>query len=132
MSYNNNNIGNQTNTRLGNSIPNPDDLSRRLRLQAAVDNNEFEDELSNSRSVLNSVAAGNFSSFWGSISPTSGSRSPVPLQCCCGREDCQNFVAFLKTTQSMEERLGLASEVGQALVLKQKNIEESHQELSQQ
>ncbi|CAJ0837174.1 10171_t:CDS:10, partial [Entrophospora sp. SA101] len=133
MSYNNNNQhGNQTNTRLGNSIPNPDDLSRRLRLQAAVDNNEFEDELSNSRSVLNSVAAGNFSSFWGSISPTSGSRSPVPLQCCCGREDCQNFVAFLKTTQSMEERLGLASEVGQALVLKQKNIEESHQELSQQ
>nr|CAG8435503.1 14290_t:CDS:10 [Entrophospora candida] len=132
MSYNNNNIGNQTNTRLGNSIPNPDDLSRRLMLQAAVDNNEFEDELSNSRSVLNSVAAGNFSSFWGSISPTSGSRSPVPLQCCCGREDCQNFIAFLKTTQSMEERLGLASEVGQALVLKQKNIEESHQELSQQ
>ncbi|GES83509.1 hypothetical protein GLOIN_2v777671 [Rhizophagus clarus] len=109
--------------RLGGSVPNPTDLTRRLlSTQQAQDAAESTSEggvTPTSRSRINSVTRFDISPgtpFWGSFSPAP--RSPVLIQCCCRREDCQNLLAFLESTRSMEDELRLAAEVGQALLQK--------------
>ncbi|KAJ3501719.1 hypothetical protein NLJ89_g9213 [Agrocybe chaxingu] len=45
--------------------------------------------------------------------------SPEPvsaLSCCCGREDCENFKAWLELKSRLGSRLVLSAEVGQALL----------------
>ncbi|CAG8454713.1 848_t:CDS:10 [Ambispora gerdemannii] len=74
--------------------------------------------------------------FWGNFSPTPGTRTPLMLECCCGRENCSNLQVFIRNSRSMEEELRLAGEVGQALLQKhehyQKEMEEFQQALEHQ
>lgn len=101
--------------RLGGSVPNPTDLSRRLlSTQQAQDAAESTSDdgvtTPTPRSRLNSATRFDISPgtpFWGSFSPAP--RSPVLIQCCCRREDCQNLLAFLSSTRSMEDELRLAA-----------------------
>jgi hypothetical protein len=103
--------------RLGSSVPNPTDLSRRLlstqQAQDAAESKNSDDEgaiTPTPRSRINSVTRFDISPgapFWGSFSPAP--RSPVLIQCCCRREDCQNLLAFLESTRSMEGELRLAA-----------------------
>ncbi|RIA88640.1 hypothetical protein C1645_233009 [Glomus cerebriforme] len=111
--------------RLGGSVPNPTDLSRRLlstqQAQDAADSTSDNEGVTTptSRSRINSVTRFDITPgtpFWGSFSPAP--RSPVLIQCCCRREDCQNLLVFLDNTRSMESELRLAAEVGQALLQK--------------
>ncbi|KAG9288076.1 hypothetical protein G9A89_017671 [Geosiphon pyriformis] len=71
--------------------------------------------------------------FWGT-SPAP--RSPLLLECCCGRENCPNLTTFIRNSRSMEEELRLAAEVGQALLHKhevyQREMEEFQEALEHQ
>ncbi|CAI2167804.1 19953_t:CDS:2 [Funneliformis geosporum] len=116
--------------RLGGSVPNPTDLSRRLlstqQVQQATESISDDESINTPapRSRLNSVTRFDNSSgasFWETLSPTP--KSPVLLQCCCGKETCQNLLAFLRSTRSLEDELRLAAEVGQALLQKQQKYE---------
>ncbi|CAG8554578.1 2550_t:CDS:2 [Funneliformis mosseae] len=116
--------------RLGGSVPNPTDLSRRLlstqQAQQATESNSDDESINPPapRSRLNSVTRfdnTSGSSFWETFSPTP--RSPVPLQCCCRKETCQNQLAFQRSARSLEDELRLAAEVGQALLQKQQKYE---------
>ncbi|KAF8076810.1 hypothetical protein FPV67DRAFT_1472745 [Lyophyllum atratum] len=40
----------------------------------------------------------------------------APLACCCGREECENMKGWLEVKSSLESRLILSAEVGQALL----------------
>ncbi|CAG8826364.1 21548_t:CDS:1, partial [Dentiscutata erythropus] len=98
---------------LGSSFPNPTDLSRRLMSTQQAQQeaeNESNDESSNitSRSRINSITqTGN--PFWGTFSPSPAPRSPVLIQCCCGKDDCQNLDTFLRSISSLEDELRLAA-----------------------
>ncbi|CAG8448304.1 4972_t:CDS:2 [Diversispora eburnea] len=125
---------------LGSSFPNPTDLSRRLMSTQQAQQeaeNESNDESSNitSRSRINSITqTGN--PFWGTFSPSPAPRSPVLIQCCCGKDDCQNLDTFLRSISSLEDELRLAAEVGQVLLEKhevsQRQTEEFQRALEQQ
>src|ERR1041384_3887201 len=99
--------------RLGGSVPNPTDLSRRLQQAQEAAESTSDDEgvtTPTPRSRINSVTRFDIppgTPFWGSFSPAP--RSPVLIQCCCRREDCQNLLAFLGSTRSMEDELRLAA-----------------------
>jgi len=73
---------------------------------------------------------------WGTLSPSPVSRSPMLLECCCGRENCPNLTQFISNSRAMEEELRLAAEVGQALLQKhelyQKETQEFQSALEQQ
>ncbi|SRR6266498_2845700 len=104
--------------RSGGSVPNPTDLSRRLlstqQAQQIVESTGDDESITTptTRSRINSVTRFDIppgAPFWETFSPSPAPRSPVLLQCCCGKEDCQNLLAFLRSTRSMEEELRLAA-----------------------
>ncbi|CAG8482272.1 6498_t:CDS:2 [Paraglomus brasilianum] len=63
-------------------------------------------------------------------------RSPMSLQCCCGREDCSSLQSFYRSARSLEEELRLAAEVGQTVLqrhqMTQREMGELEERLTEQ
>lgn len=100
-------------SRLSGSIPNPTDLSQRLMsTQQTQQETEYEndDESSDnpSRSHISSITQPGFP-FRGTLSSSPAPRSPVLIQCCCGKDDCHNLAMFLRSISSLEDELRLAA-----------------------
>ncbi|CAG8475570.1 5173_t:CDS:2 [Paraglomus occultum] len=79
-----------------------------------TDSNSDDDALTvGRRSRINSMT--NFE-FIEAIASSPVPRSPMSLQCCCGREDCNSLQLFYRSARSLEEELRLAAEVGQTVL----------------
>ncbi|KZT60843.1 hypothetical protein CALCODRAFT_492116 [Calocera cornea HHB12733] len=55
-------------------------------------------------------------SFSRATTPDGTSSAGGDIQCCCGRENCENYERWTRVREKLEKRLHLSAEVGQALL----------------